>query len=91
MAKNEVDRYENYRADDYQGNIYPQPYRAVILAVVVVGLGEKLYRDSPERKAPSEGYHSVLGEVGKDLNYDEVVVYRNDAIRPAWLVIYDLQ
>ncbi|KAG8903465.1 hypothetical protein FRB99_003243 [Tulasnella sp. 403] len=90
MAKNEVDRYENYRADDYQGNIYPQPYRAVILAAaVVVGRGEKLDRDSPKRKAPSNGYHSVLGEVGKDLNYDEVVVYNDGAIRPAWLVIYD--
>lgn len=30
----------------------------------------------------------VLGEVGEDLNYDEQVVYRDDAIIPAYLVIY---
>lgn len=32
----------------------------------------------------------VLGEVGQELNYDEQVVYRDDAIRPAYLVIYEL-
>jgi len=31
----------------------------------------------------------VLGEVGGRLNYDELVVYDNDAIRPSYLVMYD--
>jgi hypothetical protein len=30
----------------------------------------------------------LLGEPGEDLNYQEHVVYRNDAIRPAYLVVY---
>jgi hypothetical protein len=30
----------------------------------------------------------VVGEPGVDLNYEETVVYRNDAIRPAYLVVY---
>ena len=31
----------------------------------------------------------VLAEKGGSLNYDELVVYRNDAIRPSFLVMYD--
>ena len=30
----------------------------------------------------------VFGEPGGDLNYEETVVYNNDAIRPAYLVVY---
>ena len=32
----------------------------------------------------------IIGEVGIKLNYDEVVVYDNDAIRPSYLVMYDV-
>jgi hypothetical protein len=31
----------------------------------------------------------VLAEKGGSLNYDELVVYTNDAIRPSFLVMYD--
>ena len=31
----------------------------------------------------------VLAEVGGSLNYDELVVYREDAIRPSYLVMYE--
>jgi hypothetical protein len=30
----------------------------------------------------------VLGVPGEDLNYEETVVYNNDAIRPAYLIVY---
>jgi hypothetical protein len=30
----------------------------------------------------------VIGEPGANLNYEETVVYDNDAIRPAYLVVY---
>jgi len=33
-------------------------------------------------------YWQVVGEPGVDLNYEETVVYDNDAIRPAYLVVY---
>ena len=32
----------------------------------------------------------ILAEVGARLNYDELVVYDNDAIRPSYLVMYDM-
>lgn len=31
----------------------------------------------------------VYGKPGKDLNYDELVVYTDHAIRPAYLVMYE--
>jgi len=30
----------------------------------------------------------LIGEPGEDLKYQEHVVYNNDAIRPAYLVVY---
>jgi hypothetical protein len=33
----------------------------------------------------------VIGEPGSELNYEETVVYHNDAIRPAYLIIYSEQ
>lgn len=30
----------------------------------------------------------VFGEPGADLNYEETVVYSNDAVRPAYLIVY---
>jgi hypothetical protein len=33
----------------------------------------------------------VIGEPGSELNYEETVVYHNDAIRPAYLIIYNEQ
>ena len=31
----------------------------------------------------------IRGEAGAQLNYDELVVYDNDAIRPSYLALYD--
>ncbi|KAG9043669.1 hypothetical protein FS837_009255 [Tulasnella sp. UAMH 9824] len=44
-------------------------------------------RTNEKLKEPPTGYDSVFGEVGDDLNYDEQVVYRNDAILPAFLIV----
>lgn len=34
-------------------------------------------------------HEQVYGEPGRDLNYDELVVYTEHAIRPAYLVMYE--
>ena len=36
------------------------------------------------------GYDSVEGLVGPNLNYDEVVVYDNHQVMPAYLIVYTL-
>jgi len=77
------------KSDDYTENRgVLSPNKVMILTKVVVGKGYKLLRDKPNLTAPPPGYNSVLGETGKSLNHDEVIVYKNDAIRPAYLVVY---
>ena len=44
----------------------------------------------PPEQCPPEGYDSVVGEPGKDLNYDEVVVYKEQQAVPLYLIIYSL-
>ncbi|KIO18088.1 hypothetical protein M407DRAFT_32234 [Tulasnella calospora MUT 4182] len=76
-----------FRADDYSLSAVPSYYKTMLLTTVIVGYGYKAYQDW-EVSDPPPGYNSVIGEVGGDLNYDELVVYHDDAIRPPWLIIY---
>jgi hypothetical protein len=45
---------------------------------------------TPRRTVPPDGCHSVLAETGgaTSVNFDEVAVYRNEAIIPRYLVVY---
>jgi len=80
------------KADDYISPNGPRPpVRALLLNTVVVGRGKTLTNDARTLTAPPAGFDSVLGEPDQSgsLNWDETVVYNNDAIRPSFLVIYD--
>ncbi|EGO20697.1 hypothetical protein SERLADRAFT_417846 [Serpula lacrymans var. lacrymans S7.9] len=80
------------KADDYICPNGPRPpVRALLLNTVVVGKGKTLTLDARTLTAPPAGFDSVLGEpkLLGSLNFDETVVYNNDAIRPSFLVIYD--
>jgi len=55
---------------------------------VVMGRVIKLTKTDTTLTQPPYGYDAVIGEPGGDLNYDECVVYNNDAIRPSFLIIY---
>jgi hypothetical protein len=78
------------KSNDYSKGPKSSPYTAIILTRVVVGRGQKITQDSTTLTGPAQGYDSVLGEVGAggNLNYDELVVYRDDAVRPSYLVLY---
>ncbi|KAG8887615.1 hypothetical protein FRB99_004226, partial [Tulasnella sp. 403] len=76
------------RAHDSSRNNIPSVNRALILATVVLGNMYKLRQPNPQLTSPPQGYHSVIGEIGASLNYDESAVYTESAIRPRWLVIY---
>ncbi|TFY64614.1 hypothetical protein EVJ58_g2510 [Rhodofomes roseus] len=64
------------------------PYKAMLLNDVVLGKPIKLKKTDTSLTEPPEDYDSVIGEPGGDLNYDEAIVYKNEAIRPLFLVIY---
>ncbi|EIM82320.1 ADP-ribosylation [Stereum hirsutum FP-91666 SS1] len=70
------------------GGAVASPYKAMLLNKVAVGRGYKTRIDMPTTTSPPAGYDSVLGETGITLNYDELVVYRSEAIIPTYLVIY---
>ncbi|KAJ6512675.1 hypothetical protein C8R45DRAFT_1087818 [Mycena sanguinolenta] len=77
------------KSNDYSHNDSTSSFKAILLNKVIVGKGCKLTHDSVSLTAPPAGYDSVLAEKGGSLNYDELVVYTNDAIRPSFLVIYE--
>jgi len=78
------------KSDSYSQNGCTSNWKAMLLNNVVVGEGYKTLVDDTSLTEPPAGYDSVLGEVGGSLNYDELVVYDNDAIRPSYLVMYDI-
>ncbi|KAG2111963.1 ADP-ribosylation [Suillus discolor] len=79
------------KSNDYSTNVNPSMLKAILLNKVVVGKGHKMTQDNTSLTAPPTGYDSVLAEVasGGSLNYDELVCYTNDAIRPSYMVMYD--
>jgi len=79
------------KSNDYSSNTTPSRYKVIILNKVIVGRGCKMTRDNTGLTAPPAGYDSVLAEAvpGGSLNYDELVCYTDDAIRPSYVVVYD--
>ncbi|PCH44628.1 ADP-ribosylation [Wolfiporia cocos MD-104 SS10] len=76
------------KSNDYVDELGGSPYKALLLNDVVLGKTKKEYTDQPNYTEAPAGYDSVIGEPGGDLNYDESIVYKNEAIRPLFLVIY---
>ncbi|KIO27726.1 hypothetical protein M407DRAFT_39829, partial [Tulasnella calospora MUT 4182] len=76
------------KADDYTNDLDDSPNKVVIVAKVALGKASIYYRTTASLTRPPSGYNSVQGEVGQSLNYDEQVLYHDDAIRPAYVVVY---
>ncbi|KAI6125098.1 ADP-ribosylation [Pisolithus croceorrhizus] len=79
------------KSNDYSNNVKPSRLKAILLNKVIVGRGYKMMQDNTSLTGPPAGYDSVLAEVavGGSLNYDELVCYTENAIRPSYLVMYD--
>ncbi|KAI0300493.1 hypothetical protein B0F90DRAFT_1951105 [Multifurca ochricompacta] len=75
------------KANDYYAGS-ASPNRAMLLNDVVMGKTIKLKTTNTSLTKPPPGYDAVIGEPGGDLNYDECIVYDNDAIRASFLIIY---
>jgi len=75
------------KANDYYGGS-TSPNRAMLLNDVVMGKVIKLKMGDSSLTQPPPGYDAVIGEPGGDLNYDECIVYNNDAIRASFLIVY---
>lgn len=64
--------------------------RVMFVAKVLVGKGQKLHDNNLTLTGPQAGYDSVIGEVGSVLNYDEVVVYKDESCKPTYMIVYEL-
>lgn len=62
--------------------------RILLVNRVVVGKTYASQTNMVDLLAPPPSFHSVTGVPGEHLNYEETVVYNDDAIRPAFLVAY---
>ncbi|KAI0715566.1 ADP-ribosylation [Fomitopsis betulina] len=76
------------KANDYVVEPGGSGYKAMLLNDVVLGCVVKMTTGDENLIQPPAGYDSVVGQPGGDLNYDEAIVYKNEAIRPLFLVIY---
>ncbi|GLB40706.1 putative poly(ADP-ribose) polymerase catalytic domain [Lyophyllum shimeji] len=77
------------KADDYVvDGAKKSTFRVMLASRVIVGKPFKRRQNGTGLTGPPPGYHSIVGKPGIHLNYPETVVYDNDAIRPAFLVVY---
>lgn len=63
-------------------------YKVMIVCKVLVGRPHHYTRNARELEGPPRGYHSVQGDPGEVLNYEELVVYDDRAILPAFIILY---
>jgi len=77
------------KSNDYAKNKIKSPWKAMLLNNVLAGFEYTTQFSEPHLKGPPSGFDSVYGQPGKDLNYDELVVYTDHAIRPAYLLMYE--
>lgn len=75
------------KADDYASKTQAG-YRSLLLTRIVKGNPERRTVGDKKLAAPKPGYDCVEGLVGQELNYEETCLYNNDAVRPAFLVMY---
>jgi len=79
------------KSDDYSKNrglAGAFGHKAMLLNKVVVGSTIKLTKSNSDLRAPPGDHDSVIGEPGGSLNYDELIVYDDRAIIPAYLILY---
>ncbi|KAG8990019.1 hypothetical protein FRB90_001968 [Tulasnella sp. 427] len=77
------------KSHGYIKQVAPSKYRAMLMCRVLAGKAKKLTQADHNLIAAPAGYDSVRGVPGGGLNYDELIVYDNNQIRPLYLVIYD--
>ncbi|KAI5064602.1 hypothetical protein GOP47_0021272 [Adiantum capillus-veneris] len=63
-------------------------YKVMMVCRVLAGRPYHTTRNLQHLKGPPDGFHSVQGDPGEKLNYDELVIYNDCAILPAYIILY---
>ncbi|KAH0835576.1 hypothetical protein J3R83DRAFT_9301 [Lanmaoa asiatica] len=81
------------KADNYAENIHDpnSSIKAMLVCRVVVGNPYVMYQEDQTIRSPPPGYDCVFGKPGWESAFaeDEYVVYNADAVRAAYLVLYE--
>ncbi|KAG8922160.1 hypothetical protein FRC01_014393 [Tulasnella sp. 417] len=70
------------KSHGYVKQVAPSRYRAMLMCRVLAEKAKKLTQADHNLLAAPNRYHSVRGVPGGGLNYDELIVYDNNQIRP---------
>lgn len=62
--------------------------KSLLLCRVAAGRPFQTKKNMDTLTAPPPGFHSVHGVAGVDLNFEEVVTYREESILPEAIVTY---
>jgi hypothetical protein len=65
-------------------------HRAMLQCDVLPGQKYNRTHNDQRRTGPPPGFDSVYGQAGSDLNYPEIVVYKPEAVKPRYIVVYHL-
>ncbi|MCO5577828.1 hypothetical protein L7F22_031662 [Adiantum nelumboides] len=63
-------------------------YKVMMVCRVLAGRPYHTTGNLQHLKGPPDGFHSVQGDPGEKLNYDELVLYKDCAILPAYIILY---
>ena len=82
------------KSNDYAAGseriLHGRRWRTLFVASVAAGKAYCTYDKELDLTKPPDGYDSVVGEVGPHLNYDELVVYDQDAALPSFLLVLSM-
>ncbi|KAJ3446605.1 c2h2-like zinc finger protein [Anaeramoeba flamelloides] len=78
------------KSHDYTTIVPPAKYHTILVCYCLCGNSYSLKLTSTKLIKPPQGYHSIVGDVGQDLNYDEIVLYQNDSVLPFYIVQYNV-
>lgn len=72
------------KSNDYNSD----PIKAMFYCKVAAGKVYETENDRTDLKKPPTGYDSVYGKEGARLNYPELVVYEEAAVKPTHIIVY---
>lgn len=68
--------------------VYGGKIRGTFLVHTILGEPYRTKKNEKSLTEPPKNYDSVVGVIGKALNYDECVIYRENAVLPAYWIVY---
>ena len=76
------------KCHDYTQGNSAYGYRAILQCDILPGKKFVRTRGDQNLTQPPQGFHSVHGKTGGELNYEELVLYNPDCILPRYVIVY---